>query len=259
MNKVLFHRPKLKDLLKIKSGLDFQSFLVNQAVIQYTKICKAKGEKLGSVLSIGANQTDAKNLPKFPFEKITLSNIVDVDKATKEAIDKNDSRISYVKKNLEGLDIESESYDLVFCKETLHHIPRPSLGVYEILRVCKKAAIMIEPYETFLGNILEKFNLSSTYERDFEGKSVHRECYVYRWNKKELVKLLNSYYLESGYNLHITNFWLSNRSIGGLHIAKSSLSKILGWIISFLPFNRGNFMIALIVPGNSLPPEIKKV
>ncbi|MBU2634656.1 MAG: class I SAM-dependent methyltransferase [Nanoarchaeota archaeon] len=259
MNKVLFYRPKLKDLLRIKSDSDFQSFLVKQSMKLYEKVCREKGKGFGKVLAPGSRHVEARNLPRFPFKKIILLDVEELDEATKNAIDKTDKRISHIKQNLECLDLQPESYDLVFCKETLHHLPRPVLGLYEMLRVCKNAVIIIEPYETFIGNILEKFNLSTKYEGDPKKepkkRGQYKSCYVYRWNEKELIKILNSYYLKSGYELYLTNFWLSNR----FGISKNTLLKILGWIISFLPFNRGNFMIALIVPGNSLPPEIKKV
>lgn len=47
--------------------------------------------------------------------------------------------------NAESLSLQDNSYDFVLTKETLHHLQRPYLGIYEMLRVCRKAICIIEP------------------------------------------------------------------------------------------------------------------
>lgn len=47
--------------------------------------------------------------------------------------------------NAEKMTFEDESYDVVFCKESYHHFPRPAIAVYEMLRVARQAVIFIEP------------------------------------------------------------------------------------------------------------------
>ena len=42
---------------------------------------------------------------------------------------------SFSKQNAEDLDFESNSFDYVLIKETLHHLPRPWLAIYESFRV----------------------------------------------------------------------------------------------------------------------------
>ena len=58
-----------------------------------------------------------------------------------------DSRVSYHKENCENLSFASQSFDLVFCKEGLHHLARPVQGLYEMLRVSRKAVIFVESYD----------------------------------------------------------------------------------------------------------------
>lgn len=58
--------------------------------------------------------------------------------------------------NVEDIKYDNNSFDYVFIKETLHHVPRPYLGIYEMIRVAKKAVIIIEPHvqilhDTYLG------------------------------------------------------------------------------------------------------------
>lgn len=51
----------------------------------------------------------------------------------------------YAVENAESLSFSDDEFDYVFCKESYHHFPRPGLALYEMLRVAKKAVILIEP------------------------------------------------------------------------------------------------------------------
>jgi ubiquinone/menaquinone biosynthesis C-methylase UbiE len=48
----------------------------------------------------------------------------------------------------EYLSFEDDSFDFAFAKESLHHLPRPAMGIYEMLRVARRAALFIEPMAT---------------------------------------------------------------------------------------------------------------
>lgn len=49
--------------------------------------------------------------------------------------------------NAETISLEDNSFDYILCKEALHHMPRPMLAIYEMLRVARKAVILIEPQD----------------------------------------------------------------------------------------------------------------
>jgi ubiquinone/menaquinone biosynthesis C-methylase UbiE len=51
----------------------------------------------------------------------------------------------YAVENAESLSFETRQFDYVFCKESYHHFPRPALALYEMLRVARKAVVLIEP------------------------------------------------------------------------------------------------------------------
>jgi SAM-dependent methyltransferase len=53
----------------------------------------------------------------------------------------------YLEINAEAIDLPSGSYDYVLCKEALHHMPRPSVAIYEMLRVARKAVFLVEPQD----------------------------------------------------------------------------------------------------------------
>lgn len=63
-------------------------------------------------------------------------------------IAKDDNFISdYKIENAESLTFEDNSFDFVLCKEAYHHFPRPSIALYEMLRVAKIGIILIEPQD----------------------------------------------------------------------------------------------------------------
>jgi Methyltransferase domain len=120
---------------------------------------------------------------------------------------------NYSKENVESLSFEDRSFDFVLCKETFHHLPRPYVGLYEMLRVSKIGVILFEPYdreinasyaERFGNWILEKFkgNMHNLYEPSGN--------YKYSLSKREIQKIalglnlpliafkyLNDYYRDS--------------------------------------------------------------
>ena len=54
------------------------------------------------------------------------------------------------KENAESLSFADESFDYVLCKESYHHFPRPMKALYEMLRVARRAVMMIEPNDQTL-------------------------------------------------------------------------------------------------------------
>ncbi len=253
MNKITLQHRAFRDILKVNLGRKFHNFFIEHTIKQYQLICRKQGTGLGKALILGASQIEALIFKQFPFKKILLTNLNPPTKEILEII-KGDSRITYQRQNIEKLSLVSKSYDFVFCKEALHHLPRPVLGLYEMLRVCKQAVIIIEPYETFLGKILEFFNLSSTYETNQKGNIKFRDNFVYRWNKNQLKNILNSYYLESGYRLDLTFCWLTTRYKNDSFVIKYLLG-FIGWFLGFIPYNRGNYMTALILLGSDIPQD----
>jgi len=254
VNKINIHHRSISDLLKIHSHESFHSYLIEHAVKSYQDIRHEQGGDLGSVLAVCANYREVLSLKKFPFNQILLTGIADPDEKLRNEV-ANDERISYQKQNCENISLNSRSFDLVFCKEGLHHLPRPVLGLYEMLRICTRAAIIIEGYDTPLIRVLEIFNLTSAYETNTQVNICRRDNFVFRWSKRHLQLILNSYYLDSGYQLDITLGWLSGRF--SLHRSKliRYLSAVCGWGIGFIPGCYGNYLEALILPGSDIPVD----
>jgi len=85
---------------------------------------------------------------------------------------------SYSKENVESLSFSDGTFDFVLCKETLHHLPRPYIGIYEMLRVSRTGIILVEPYD--------RFTNSSSFEK------------VGNWLLKKLKGKLHDLYEPSG-------------------------------------------------------------
>ena len=106
----------------------------------------------------------------------------------------------YSKQNAEKLNFQSESFDYVLIKETLHHLPRPWLAIYEAYRVCKKGVIIIEPNDSYpygsifqilfvnFKNLLKKLMKKKVFPDEYNFETVGN--FIYSINKRELEKFL---------------------------------------------------------------------
>jgi SAM-dependent methyltransferase len=256
VNRTRVYRRLLRDLLRIDSTMDFHTYALEHAIGRYRALRGEQGRGLGTVLSIGANRREARAFSNHPFDEICLTGILDSDEELR-AIASSDPRVRYEKQNCERLAFRSGSFDLVFCKESLHHLARPVLGLYEMLRVCRDAALLLEPFDSQLDRLLQRLGLSTVYESNQLGNLELRDNFVYRWDRKQLEFLLNSLYLQSGYSLELTLGWMSSRFNGHSCVGVRRFAAVAGWLTGFIPGSRGNYMTALIMPGRDLPPDPK--
>jgi len=142
--------------------------------------------------------------------------------------------------NAEAVDLPANSYDLVVVQDGLHHLPRPVLGFTEMLRVAKKAIIVLEPYDSLVGNSIGT-------EWEVIGDAVN---YVYRWNRKMVQQAVKSYLLQEYDTIKVFRLWNHNTVIHkitkkfpvkfNLGIAKAIYS-----VLSLINFS-GNAMVAVV-------------
>lgn len=249
MNLVISNKPSLKQIISINNH-NFHSFLIKKSIDNYLSNLKNTNNP-GEILALGANEVEAKELIKYSFKKIILSGISNPSSELKKLL-KKDKRLSYKKEDMQKLSFKDNSFDLVFVKEAIHHTAMPIKTFYEMLRVSKKAIILIEPNETTLGNFLERLNLTSMYEKNYHNNKPLRDNYVYRWRKREILKILNSYFLKSNYKVIFSEFWISNR----LYMKFPYLGKIFNffvWLASFLLLGNGNYLSCTIFKGKDNP------
>jgi SAM-dependent methyltransferase len=253
-NRTRVYRRPLRDLLRINSTVDFHDYGIGHAIERYRVLRDEQGLGLGTVLSIGSTYREAQRFIEYPFDEIRLTGIIDSDDKLRK-IASADPRVRYEKQNCERLSYASGSFDLVFCKEALHHLARPVQGLYEMLRVCRGAALVLEPYDSQLDGLLRRLGLNTVYESNQLGNLQLRDNFVYRWDRRELEFALKSLYLESGSSLELTLGWLSSRFNCHPNWAIRRFAAVAGWLLGFVPGSRGNYMTALIAPGRDLPPD----
>lgn len=120
------------------------------------------------------------------------------DAMLKEA--KSDGLIKeYSKQNVEQLTYNDKSFDYVVCKEAFHHFPRAYLGLYEMIRVCKTAAILVtEPIDilskmsllVLVKNMCDKINplfINKLWKNRFSWETVGN--YVFKISEREIEKI----------------------------------------------------------------------
>lgn len=102
---------------------------------------------------------------------------------------------NYARQDAERLTYPDKSFDFVFCKNTLHHLARPYLGIYEMLRVANKAVVIMEPQDPKIND-----NLKAQSDGAFEEYQAllfgntdffFEKCgnYIYRLSERELEKV----------------------------------------------------------------------
>ena len=250
-NKIQIVRHRYSSIRAIDSHTAFHHFLLNDAMQRYRAMIGA--ERPGRVLGICCKPWEIEILAQMPFDEIVFTGLTDYENSMRR-LSERDSRVSFYNQNAECLDFETQSFDLVYCKEGLHHLARPILGFYEMLRVCRRGAIFIEPNHTWINRLLQAAHLSSSYERRQINAGRH-ENFVFRFTPDMLVKLLNSYYLDSGYRLELRMGWLSSRYLCDTSNFSRRLWSFAGWTAGRLPGSRGNFMTAIVIPGKRLPVD----
>jgi SAM-dependent methyltransferase len=114
---------------------------------------------------------------------------------------KKDFINSFSEENAEFLSFEDNSFDYVFCKDALHHVPRPYLAMHEMLRVSRRGVFLIEPRDYFVDQapffgfykILRNFFFLPLENHGFE--SIGN--YVYTFSEREFKKFLLGMHLNN--------------------------------------------------------------
>lgn len=131
----------------------------------------------------------------------------------------------YRVENAEYLSFPDHSYDLVFCKESFHHFPRPLMALYEMVRVAREAVVLIDSNEGITLSPLKALskqlvNMVINYFTR-TGKTAVNNCaffpgfnhvfeesgnYVYSVSRRELIKVVHAINLKGmawkGFNDH---------------------------------------------------------
>jgi SAM-dependent methyltransferase len=200
-----------------------------------------------SILILGGGLEDEQALRQAGFKNILNSNLpTDLDRLDG---DQPNGAQQHLALDAENLVLPDNSYDLVFASEVLHHCSSPHKALCEMLRVCRKYVIFLEPNDSATMAALVKFNLSFPYEipavvdHDYKSGGVrdsHIPNFIYRWNHNEVFKTVSSYIPERTFSVHARPYWELNVTEKALELRKQTR---LGAITSVV--GAGNFLSLL--------------
>jgi ubiquinone/menaquinone biosynthesis C-methylase UbiE len=176
------------------------------------------------------------------FADVTVS---DFSANSLEIAAKLDNKLKAVQLNAEKIDLSDNSYDLVIVQDGLHHLPRPSLGLTEMLRVAKRAIVVIEPYNSVVGNLI------GTEWEEHDG-AVN---YVYRWDREMVEQTVKSYLLRNYSRIRVFRRWDHNVVVGRLaglfpRPIRTSIARIIYSLLRPFSFT-GNMMIGVVLKKSS--------
>jgi len=177
-------------------------------------------------------------LANLGFSRVTVS---DFSEEALRVCSRRDPRLSTLQLNAEHMDVPDEAYDLVLVQDGLHHLPRPPLGLTEMLRVARRAVIVIEPYDGLVGRLL-----GTRWER--HSGSVN---YVFRWTDSMLAQVTRSYLLQRPCYVKGLRIWDHNVLIGRVVRRFGSRGGVLaaravyGLLALALP-RLGNMMVGVV-------------
>lgn len=142
----------------------------------------------------------------------------------------------------EAMDLPDESFDVVVVQDGLHHLPRPVLGFTEMLRVARRAAIVIEPHRGLVAKLL-----GTTWERSASG-AVN---WVFRWDRNLVEQTTRSLLLSDDPVVKVRRVWDHPGHVAPLlgrlpaRLRLPAARALYGVLTPFNPL--GNMMVAVVV------------
>ncbi|MHC4208436.1 MAG: class I SAM-dependent methyltransferase [Planctomycetota bacterium] len=172
-------------------------------------VCSGQGVECSHLASAGARVTATDLSP-------------DSVKRLAEACPDVDARQA----DAENLPFEDGSFDIVFVRRGLHHLPRPVLGIYEMVRVARRHVILLEAQDNWLTRRLTGGRLFGLIPHG--GRIECHGNYIYRFSRRELKKLAAAMFLKR-VRFH-AEWHHNNYVVEGLHhrFCQGSLGFLLG-------------------------------
>jgi SAM-dependent methyltransferase len=139
-------------------------------------VCAGKGVECGRLLDAGAKLTATDLSP-------------DAVRRLRELY----PRIEAQTADAEALPFADASFDVVLVRRGLHHLPRPMLGIYEMLRVARSHVVLLEAQDNWLTRRLTAGRLFGLIPHG--GRVECHGNYIYRFSRRELRKLAAAMFL----------------------------------------------------------------
>ena len=227
----------------------------------YNNIISKYIPKNAHILIVGASKKEIDIFYKLEYSNVVfgyfddhlLENINIEDYTNKFKFEKIDAR---------NINYSNSFFDYSLAHAVIHHIDKPHLAVLELYRVSNKGTLIIEGNDSYLMKLATYFNFSETYENS-SIDNVYKKGgllesgspnYIYRWNEREIIKLLESYepsvikkvFFEYSYDFF-------NKSLNNFGINKlvKLIIKILAHLFLLIFPKQGNLLSIFIDKQNS--------
>ena len=164
--------------------------LIDRGIDRLLEITNSQAKDWKVLITCGGVGGEATYLRNKGFTNITNS---DFSSEAIEIAKRREPTIKSIVVNAEDIDAEDGEYDLVIVRAGLHHLPRPVLGMNEMIRVASKAVVALEPNEGVIAKVLGQ-------EFEVEEGEIN---YVFRWTEELLEQVVKSQLLEDP--VHIEN------------------------------------------------------
>jgi ubiquinone/menaquinone biosynthesis C-methylase UbiE len=150
--------------------------------------------------------------------------------------------------NAEALPFTDESFDVVVVQDGLHHLPRPAQGLIEMLRVSRRAVVVLEPHQSMVGRLIGT-------QWEVHGDAVN---YVFRWDERILSSVAYSYTVRRDLIIACRRLWDHPGVMSSLVARLPGRFRLPGaraayGLLTPLGFG-GNAMVAVLVKPKVLAP-----
>jgi ubiquinone/menaquinone biosynthesis C-methylase UbiE len=105
---------------------------------------------------------------------------------------------AFLEINAESIDLPDGSFDYVLCKDSLHHMPRPYLAIYEMLRISTKGVFFVDPQDSLVDWPVRK----TDFHRELVPDDLLQEKVSFRKNEsdEEIVSRFIDWYEDGALN-----------------------------------------------------------
>jgi ubiquinone/menaquinone biosynthesis C-methylase UbiE len=216
-------------------------YLRDRRLIKSLEVLKEHKEDISNwsvLISCGGVGGEGIFFKKNGFKYVTVSDISD---NSLKMCNLFDPEIDTIMLNGESMDLPDNSFDLVVVQDGLHHLPRPVTGFTEMLRVARRGIVVVEPYDSLIGNLVGT-------EWEVQGDAVN---YVFRWNKRMIMQTVKSMLLKDYKLIKVLRFWdhglAVSKIVGKLPTSMQlpSAKIIYGLLKPFDIF--GNMMVSVVL------------
>lgn len=194
---------------------------------------------LSALTICGGTGGEASFLADRGFGEVTNS---DFSEAALDVATRRDDRLQVRRIDIEANDVADESYDVVMVHDGLHHLTRPVQGLNEMIRMARKAVIVVEPHKSLVGRLIGT-------EWEKVGDAVN---YVFRWDLDLFAQTAKSQLVRDPAEIWVKRLWDHNQAVSKLsnwtdnESTKMAITRATYGVLR--PFDRlGNNFIGVLI------------